>query len=571
MNLWIDGQLTSVAPGESLLDAVRRLGLDHEELSRRPLAARIAGETFTLNYIPQRLCDTGADGTGPMRRAMEASGGRVTLLRYADSRGKQVYTRTVQFILFLAVRQLYPGATAKMNFTVGDTLNVTVEKEPPFTPADVPALKRQVTGIIAADIPLHRRRITTQEAIDTFTADGQEDKARLLSWRSVPHFDVYSYEDYMDYFYGEMAPSTGYVSVWDMVSDGGSGFQFCFPQPDAPDRVSVYRQLPNFSAVFAESERWCALMDCDTVADLNELVRQGRLGELIRVNEALHERSFSQIADRILERRAKAVLLAGPSSSGKTTSANRLAVQLRVHGKRPILMSLDDYYVDRDKIEPEPDGTLDLEHIRTIDTDLFRTHLTALLDGEPVNLPRFDFPTGKRVKTDKILKLGPDSIVIIEGLHGLNPVLLPEHVEKNLVFRMYVSALLPLNLDNHNRIPTSYLRLLRRIVRDYETRGASVGHTLSMWDSVRRGEARWIFPYQEHADVIFNSSLLYELSVLKKHIFPLLDAVTPADPYYEEVRSIVKVLNYVQEADADDEIPPTSLLREFIGGNSFYR
>ena len=300
-------------------------------------------------------------------------------------------------------------------------------------------------------------------------------------------------------------------------------------------------------------------------------MQQGRLSELIRVNEALHERSFSRIADQILDRKAKAVLLAGPSSSGKTTSANRLAVQLRVRGKKPVLISLDDYYRNRDEIAPGPDGKLDLEHINTIDTELFRRDLSALLQGEAVQLPRFDFLTGRRTTGNQCLQMDEDSVVLVEGLHGLNPVLLPKDVDPNLIFRMYVSALLPLNLDNHNRIPTSYLRLLRRIVRDYETRGASVSHTLAMWDSVRQGEERWIFPYQEHADVIFNSSLLYELAVLKKHIFPLLNAITWEEPCYEEVRSIVKVLNYVLEADADDEIPPTSLLREFIGGNSFYR
>ena len=567
MTLWIDGQRTETVAGESLLDAVRRLGLDHPELSRRPLAARIAGETFTLNYVPERI----GESLTSVRRAMEASGGRMTLLRYADPRGRRVYTRTVQFVLFLAIRQLYPNAVAKMNFTVGEALNVTVEKEPAFTPADVPQLKEQVARLVAADIPLRRKRIATQEAIAAFTASGQTDQARLLAWRKVPYFDVYTYGDYMDYFYGEMAPSTGYLSVWDMVTDGSCGIQFCFPNPANPDEVSHSREWPNFSAVFAESERWCNLMGCSTVADLNELVQQGRLSELIRVNEALHERSFSRIADQILDRKAKAVLLAGPSSSGKTTSANRLAVQLRVRGKKPVLISLDDYYRNRDEIAPGPDGKLDLEHINTIDTELFRRDLSALLQGEAVQLPRFDFLTGRRTTGNQCLQMDEDSVVLVEGLHGLNPVLLPKDVDPNLIFRMYVSALLPLNLDNHNRIPTSYLRLLRRIVRDYETRGASVSHTLAMWDSVRQGEERWIFPYQEHADVMFNSSLLYELAVLKKHIFPLLNAITWEEPCYEEVRSIVKVLNYVLEADADDEIPPTSLLREFIGGNSFYR
>ena len=293
--------------------------------------------------------------------------------------------------------------------------------------------------------------------------------------------------------------------------------------------------------------------------------------ELIRVNEALHEKRFSQVADMVCQRGARAVMLAGPSSSGKTTSANRLATQLRVHGKKPVLMSLDDYYIDRDKIAPGPDGKLDLEHINTIDTELFRKDMEQLLKGESVELPRFNFVTGKREWTGHSLKLGGDSVVIVEGLHGLNPAMLPENVDRNLVFRLYVSPLLPLNLDNHNRIPTSLLRLLRRIVRDYETRGSSVQRTLSMWDSVQRGERRWIFPYQENADVIFNSSTLYELAVLKKHIFPLLTAVEPEDACYDQVRAIVKILNFIREADVDDEIPPTSLVREFIGGNSFYR
>jgi uridine kinase len=273
----------------------------------------------------------------------------------------------------------------------------------------------------------------------------------------------------------------------------------------------------------------------------------------------------------VCERGAKAVMLAGPSSSGKTTSANRLATQLRVHGKKPILMSLDDYYIDRDKIAPGPDGTVDLEHINTIDTELFSRHLELLLEGESVQLPSFNFKTGRREWHGHLLKLNTDSVIIVEGLHGLNPVLLPKGLDPNLIFRMYVSPLLPLNLDDHNRIPTSYLRLLRRIVRDFETRNSSVQRTMSMWDSVRRGEKRWIFPFQENADVIFNSSTLYELAVLKKHIFPLLTAVEPEDEYYDEVRAIVKILNFVQEADVDDEIPPTSLVREFIGGNSFYR
>ena len=273
----------------------------------------------------------------------------------------------------------------------------------------------------------------------------------------------------------------------------------------------------------------------------------------------------------VCQRNARVVMLAGPSSSGKTTSANRLATQLRVHGKRPILMSLDNYYIDRDKILPGPDGKVDLEHINTLDTELFRSNIAALLSGQETALPTFDFVTGKRQWSGEKLKLAENSVIIVEGIHGLNPQMVPEHVAENEVFKLYVSPMLPLNMDNHNRVSTSYLRLLRRIVRDYETRGSSVQRTISMWESVQNGEKRWIFPYQENADVIFNSSTLYELAVLKKHIFPLLTQITPEDSCYDEVRSIVKILNYVLEADVDDEIPPTSIVREFIGGNSFYR
>ena len=265
------------------------------------------------------------------------------------------------------------------------------------------------------------------------------------------------------------------------------------------------------------------------------------------------------------------MLLAGPSSSGKTTSAHRLATQLRVYGKKPVLMSLDDYYIDRDKIAPGPDGKLDLEHINTLDCDLFRKDMAALIAGETVELPTFNFKTGRREWSGKALHLEEDSVIIAEGLHALNPVMLPQNVDMHRIFRLYVSPLLPLNLDDHNRIPTSYLRLLRRIVRDYETRGSSVQRTLSMWESVQQGEKRWIFPFQENADMIFNSSTLYELAVLKRHIYPLLAAVQPEDSWYDEVRYIVRLLDFVLEADVDDEIPPTSLVREFIGGNTFYR
>ena len=564
MKLTMDGYPVEAQPGQSLLELTQALNLTGKGLGQRPLAAKIAGEVFTLNYIPVR--DTQGDRPS-IRRAMAASDGQVYLLRYGDAAGKECYIRTAQFVVFLALRQLWPQAKGKMNCTLGSSVFFQVEGTDDFSAS---RLKAQVQALVEQDIPLVRRRVPLEEAICRYAQEGQQDKARLLKWRNETYFDEYAYGDFADYYYGEMMPSTGYLTVWDIVAADG-GFVFVYPDDQDPDRCAKVPAMPNFFSVYTEGERWGTLMECETVADLNDLTTTGRIRELIRVNEALHEKRFSQVADLVCQRGAKAVMLAGPSSSGKTTSANRLATQLRVHGKKPILMSLDDYYIDRDKIAPGPDGKLDLEHINTIDTALFRQDMAALLAGQEVALPSFNFLTGRREWRGDKLRLHPDSVIIVEGLHGLNPAMLPENVDRNLIFRLYVSPLLPLNLDDHNRIPSSYLRLLRRIVRDYETRGASVQHTISMWDSVRRGESRWIFPYQENADVIFNSSTLYELAVLKKHIYPLLTAVEPEDSCYDEVRNIVKVLNFVQEADVDDEIPPTSLVREFIGGNSFYR
>ena len=564
MKLLIDGIETTAREGQSLLDITQEMGLHEGKLSTDPLAAKIAGRVFNLNYIPVREKDIKERES--MRKAMAASGGVIRLLRYSDPVGRDVYKRTAQFVLFLAVRRLWPNARAKMSCVVGSGTYFKVEA----ADFDANRLGEEVNRIVAENITLHRRRMPTIEAIQKFESQGEFDKARLLSYRKKERIDLYESGDFADYYYGEMAPSTGFLRSWDIIP-APEGFIFVFPDVNDPERVSEYREMPNLFSVYTEGKRWCELMGCETVADLNELVKSGGVRELIRVNEALHEKRFSQIADMICERGARAVLLSGPSSSGKTTSANRLATQLRVHGKKPILMSLDDYYLDRDQIPVGPDGSVDLEHINTIDAELFAAHLGQLLAGEEVEIPTFNFKKGKREWVGHRMRLCDDTIIIVEGLHALNPVLLPRELDAGKVFKMYVSPLLPLNLDDHNRIASRYLRLLRRTVRDYETRGSSVQQTLSMWDSVRRGEERWIFPYQENADVIFNSSTLYELAVLKRHIFPLLQVIGADDDCYDQVRAMVKILNYIYEADVDDEIPPTSIVREFIGGNSFYR
>ena len=566
MELCIDGLKITPVPGQTLLELVCALGLDRNTLSKRPIAAKIAGEVFNLNYVPVRVADLCPDRVS-IRRAMAASGGNVQLLSYEDPIGKEVYGRTALFVLFLALQMTYPEISAKMGCKLGSALQIILSDTKCF---DLQILKKQMQAIVAMNIPLIRRRVNKDIAIARYEAAGQLDKAQLLRCRKVDYFDEYAYKDFADYYYGELAPSTGYLQVWDVIPAEG-GFLFLYPDDTHPDTVARHVDMPKFFSVVNETSRLCQLMECETVADLNALVQSGGIRQLIRVNEALHEKKYSQIADMICQRGAKVVMLAGPSSSGKTTSANRLATQLRVHGKRPVLMSLDDYYVDRDRILPGPDGKVDFEHINTIDTGLFCEHLQSILSGEEIELPTFNFLTGKRQWNGHKLRLHPETVIIVEGLHALNPALLPESFDRHLVFKLYISPLLPLNLDDHNRIPSSCLRLLRRIVRDYETRGSSVQRTISMWDSVLRGEKLWIYPFMESADVIFNSATLYELAVLKNHIFPLLTAVQPEDSCYETVRAIVKILNYVQQANVDDEIPPTSLVREFIGGNSFYK
>lgn len=566
MKLYIDNHEFEARADMSLFDMIKELGLYSGKLSSDPIVAKLAGRVFTLNYVPLRSKDISPDRES-IRTAVEASGGVVRLYRYSDPSGREAYVRTAQFILFLALKRRYPDAVAKMSCTLGNSMFFSISGAEDFSANE---LADEVHRIVEEDIPLLRRRIPIDKAISYYESAGNEDKVRLLKYRGKDYFTIYEHEDYADYFYGEMAPSTGFLRSWSIV-EAKKGFIFVLPDSKNPDRVSVYREMPNFFNVYSEGERWSELMGCETLADLNELTESGKIRELIRVNEALHEKRFSQIADMVCERGAKAVMLAGPSSSGKTTSANRLATQLRVHGKKPILMSLDDYYIDRDKIAPGPDGKIDLEHINTIDTELFGQNLRDLFEGKEVEIPTFSFKLGKRVWTGHKMKLSDNSVIIVEGIHGLNPVLVPKDLSPNLVFRVYVSPLLPLNFDYHNRIPTSTLRLLRRTVRDFESRGASVQRTLDMWDSVRRGEERWIFPYQENADVIFNSSTLYELAVIKKYIYPLLVQVPPSDECYEQVRAMVGLLNYVKEADVEDEIPPTSIVREFIGGNSFYR
>lgn len=566
MQLFLDNIPVEVEGGEPLLRLIQRAGLDSDILAKKPLAAQIGGAVFTLNSDPVHRDEKGVR----LRRAVQDAGGRIKLLRYGDDLGKRVYERTLQYVLFMAMRRLWPGARVQAHYSLGAGVYMTVEKEPALSEADIARLRVECQSIIDADLPLIRERMSIKEAIAFFQKEGQEDKVRLLKWRRFNYFDCYRQGDYLDYFYGEMAPSTGYVKVF--------GLQFLAPglvmlMPDArdPQKAGCYDPSPKFAAVFAQSDEWGRLLNCANVADLNEMVETGAVRELVRVSEALHEKSYAGIADDIVKRGARAVMVAGPSSSGKTTSANRLYTHLRVLGKSPVLISLDNYYIDRNKIRPDENGEIDLESIDTLDVERFNQDLEQLLAGKLVEIPIFDFKTARRAPKGREILVKPGEPLIIEGIHGLNQRMISPSIPADSVFRVYVSALTTLNLDDHNRIRTTDIRLLRRMVRDYETRGASVEATMAMWPSVQRGERTWIFPYQEQADALFNTALVYELAVLKRHIFPLLLMVTEESPYYADVRSVIKFLNYFQDADVEDEIPPTSILREFIGGNTFYR
>ncbi len=551
MKLNLEGREIEIQRGESILDAIGKLGIESDSLLDRPLAAQMGGEVFNLKYTPHKESN-------------------ITLLRYNDLEGQAVYERTLLFVFIMAMRKLFPKARVYVRYSMGNGLYITISNECDLTERDIDSLKQECRRLIEEDISLDRKRLSINDALELFTTDGQKDKAELLKWRRFSYFDVYMANGYTDYFYGEMAPSTSYVKVFD-IHRLNNAVVLLMPDHEDPTIPAEYADRPKLAQVYAQSDKWGKLMNCSCAVELNRRVQNGSIHELIRVNEALHERAYANIADAAAARGAKALMIAGPSSSGKTTSANRIATQLRVLGLDPVMLSLDNYYIDRDKIPANEHGEKDLEHINTLDIERFSADLESLLDGRETLVPKFDFKTGKRAPEGDIYKLHSDQPIIIEGIHGLNPLLISDDIDQNKILRVYVSALPTMNLDDHNRIKTTDVRLLRRLVRDYQTRNAPMEQTLSMWQSVRRGEERWIFPYQENADIIFNTTLHYEISVLKKYVYPLLLEVKPESKYFCRARNIVKFLNYFMDADVEDEIPPTSILREFIGGNVFYK
>ena len=489
-------------------------------------------------------------------------------LTYADEEGRRIYERSLQFVFLTAAHRLYPGKRVRIRHSFAQGLYIDLP-DVAVTEVIVADLKAEMQRIVAADMPIQRLCMSTDDARDYFTRTGQTDRLRILGYRRFNHFTLYRIDGLEDYFYGEMAPSTGCLAVFNLMAYGG-GILLQMPDVKNPEKPARFVDLPHLLHTYDEAARWHAILNCENAADLNDMVVNRRLREFIRVNEALQERKIQQIADQFIASGALILLIAGPSSSGKTTFAHRLSIALRVHGLRPVKVSLDDYYLDRDTLPREPDGSLDLERIDALDLDLLGDHLPRLVRGETVRTPEFDFKTGKRRAESYPFAVEQGQPIIIEGIHGLNDRLtatIPAHLK----FKVYISPLTMLNLDDHNRIRTTDARLLRRIVRDNLFRGTPPEDTMAMWASVRRGEEKYIFPFQENADVMFNSALTYELAIMKKYAYPRLLTITEDSPCYTMARRLVKFLNYIQTADVEDEIPVNSILREFIGGCCFYK
>ena len=485
--------------------------------------------------------------------------------------GIRVYQRTSWFILQKAVRDLYPGQTLHIRHSMGQSgFYCEIEGIDPLTREATAALEERMRAIVAADLPIIRTKVLTEEVRARYAEQGFDDKIALLDTRPRLYSELYTLGDLPGYFYGSLAPSTGYITRFG-IEPYYRGFYLALPLRTSPDELHKHVSQEKMFGIFREYQSWVALMGVPTIGAVNARALAGDAGGMIKIAEAFHERKFAEVADAIQEahrtRGVRMVLISGPSSSGKTTSAKRLGLQLGVLGLCPVMISLDDYFVEREKTPRDENGQYDYEALEAIDLELFNDHLHRLLQGQSVDIPRYDFITGRRTQHDTPLTLDERSILIIEGIHGLNPRLTPS-VPDAVKFKIYISCFTSVAMDNLSRIATTDNRLLRRLTRDYRQRGADALQTLSRWASVRRGEERHIFPYQENADVMFNSSLFYEISALRPFAEKILREVPDTVPEYDEARRMLKFLdNFIPIPS--DEIPPTSILREFIGGSSF--
>ncbi|MGC8873687.1 MAG: nucleoside kinase [Chloroflexia bacterium] len=522
------------------------------------LAARQPGEPLPVSALLEgklvELCC-------PVERDIH-----VTPITVATSDGSRIYQRSLTFLLVVAARECFPEASIVVDHSLTlSGLFCRVLGRDPFASEELKRLEGHMRELVQADLPIVRQRLPLPEARAIFERQGYADKVRLLAFREKDYLTVYSLRGVSDYFYGHMVPSTGYLQYF-ALEPYPPGFILRFPRTTRPDALPPFRDSPKLAAVFREYGDWLRFLGVDDVADLNQAILDGRADEVVLVAEAFHTQRIAEIAQEIAEREAiRLVLIAGPSSSGKTTFARRLGVQLLANGIRPLPLSLDDYFLPRDRTPLDEEGRPDYESLTAIDLELFNEQLLQLLAGEAVTLPHFDFRTGRR-EAGRTLRLRAGQVLLVEGLHGLNPELVPR-IPPEHIFRVYVSALTQLNLDRHNRVPTTDTRLLRRIVRDARDRGYTARETIANWERVRRGEEQYIFPFQENADAFFNSALVYELAVLRPLAEPLLRQIEPGTLEWVEARRLLAFLEWFRPCPPD-AVPGNSLLREFIGGSS---
>ena len=492
----------------------------------------------------------------------------VEFLDMNSASGSRAYTRTLFFVLCKAVQDIYPNTDVVIDIPVSNGFYVDIRLGRPVVDEDVNILRRRMQEIIDSKMPIRRFTVPTEVAIALFQEKGDVEKVKLLRTSGSIYTTYYKIGEYVDYYYGTLLTNTSQLYLFGLEKYY-DGMLLRIPSVSNPDELGEMTRQDKMFDIFKEHHRWQEILGIRTVGDFNQAIDAGHATDIINISEALQEKKLAKIAEEIASREGvKLVLLAGPSSSGKTTSCKRLSIQLAVNGLKPLQISLDDYFVDRDKTPKDENGEFDFESIYALNLDLLNEQFNALFRGEEVELPKYDFPSGKSVKSGKKLKLEPNNVLVVEGIHALNPEL-TAHVPEEQIFRVYASALTTILLDNHNYIPTTDNRLLRRIIRDYKYRGVSAQEAIRRWPSVRAGENRWIFPFQENADAMLNTAMLYELSVLKMQAEPLLQQVPENCEEFAEAYRLLKFLKYFKGIPYNN-LPPTSLLREFLGGSSFH-
>ncbi len=541
------GVQTSVDAGTSLAELSREYAGFYKSMI---IAARVDNTIKELGYQLEEDC-------------------RVGFVDLTEEDGSRIYRRSLHFILVKAVHDLFPERRVVINHSISKGLYCEIIEGRELDGDEVAAVERRMKEIVRLGIPFKKRELPIEEAKKIFEKNDRMDRFYAIQYRENPYVTIYECGGYEDYFYGYMAPDTSYINLFSLIFYP-PGLIMVYPEKSNPAFLPEFKEQKKLFTIFSEYKKWGRILGVDNVGALNKSVDSGEVSDLIRISEALQEKKIAQIADMIAcsGDPKRVVLISGPSSSGKTTFAERLSIQLRVNGLKPVTISLDNYFVDRDNTPRDENGELDFEALEAIDVKLFNLHLAQLIKGREVEIPIFNFPNGAREPVGKKMALEDDNILVIEGIHGLNEKLTRDIPKKNK-FKIYVSALTSMNIDDHNRIPTTDTRIIRRIVRDYQFRGTNAASTIKRWPSVRRGEERNVFPFQESADIMFNSSLIVELGVLKCFAEPLLSEIGAETSEYSEAKRLLGFLSYFLPIESR-EIPFNSIIREFIGGSCFY-